>query len=436
MATDETNSSTISLVVTGATLLVLDSLLDDEKCNNRHGKPARERQRRRVAQIYKSLGPIYFRRAYRMTYESFCILHKILDDGIDRALGQRKHDHRTPPIANGLISTQIRLACALRYFAGGSPYDIMVKYGISHTEIFRSVWSVVDAINRVEKFFIVYPKEHEKQRKIAADFEKKSQAGFKICAGAIDGILIWIHKPTDEEARKCGVGQTKFFCGRKGKFGLNCQAVSDASGRFLEMSITYGGSTSDCLAFEGSRLYQRLEEGLLIDGFCLFGDNAYINTPYMATPFKNVSSGSRDHYNFYHSQLRIRVECAFGMLTQRWSILRAPLPVGISISKCVSLVNALAKLHNFCIDCFEEAPPRNPVDHYTLVTNPSGFVNLEVQENSENVALPSQLMGGGHHWDDIDRTFRRNQNLETLPRQRLLEQVANSHLVRPRPIEP
>jgi hypothetical protein len=110
--------------------------------------------------------------------------------------------------------------------------------------------------------------------------------------------------------------------------------------------------------------------------------------------------------------------------------------VGISISKCVSLVNALAKLHNFCIDCFEEAPPRNPVDHYTLVTNPSGFVNLEVQENSENVALPSQLMGGGHHWDDIDRTFRRNQNLETLPRQRLLEQVANSHLVRPRPIEP
>ena len=126
----------------------------------------------------------------------------------------------------------------------------------------------------------MYPHQHDKQGKIATEFKAVSQAVFDNCAGAIDGILIWIHKPSHGESKHCGVGQLKFFCSRKNKFGLNCQAVSDARGRFLEMSITYGGSTSDCLAFEGSRLYQRLENGLLIDRFCLFGDNAYINSPY------------------------------------------------------------------------------------------------------------------------------------------------------------
>ncbi len=182
----------------------------------------------------------------------------------------------------------------------------MVTYGISHTV---SVWSVVEAINQVKEFFILCPGSHHKQQKIAANLLAVLQAGFDNYAGAIDGILIWIHKPTCQEPEKCGIGQLKFFCVRKNKFRLNCQAVSDANGRLLEMAITYGGSTSDCSAFEGSNLYKRLECGLLLDGFCLFGDNAYLNSQYMATPYKNVSNGSRDSYNYYHSQLRLCVEC-------------------------------------------------------------------------------------------------------------------------------
>ena len=37
----------------------------------RLGKGPRFRIRRTVDEIYECLGPIYFRRAYRMTYESF-----------------------------------------------------------------------------------------------------------------------------------------------------------------------------------------------------------------------------------------------------------------------------------------------------------------------------------------------------------------------------
>ena len=127
----------------------------------------------------------------------------------------------------------------------------------------------------------------------------------------------------------------KNSCGRKNKFRLNCQAVSDCHGRILNISIIYGGSSSDCLAFEGSDLHNWLENRLMKkDGnkprFVLFGDNAYLNSSYMATPYPNVSGDpgkkTKDDYNIYHSQLCIRVECSFGMLVQRWGILRTAMP--------------------------------------------------------------------------------------------------------------
>ena len=100
---------------------------------------------------------------------------------------------------------------------------------------------------------------------------------------------------------------------RQHKFGLNCQAVSDCTGCILDLSIIYGGSTVDCLAFEGSNLYKQLENGLMKKDpnkqhcYVLFGDNAYLNSSFMATPYPNVSIDpakmTKDDYNFYHSQL-------------------------------------------------------------------------------------------------------------------------------------
>jgi hypothetical protein len=104
------------------------------------------------------------------------------------------------------------------------------------------------------------------------------------------------------------------------------------------MSIKYPAATSDCLAFESSQLYEDLEKGLLAEGLCIFGDNAYINSPFVATPYPNVPGGYKDAYNFFHLQLQIRVECAFGMFVQRWGVLRSALPCGVSIQKTISLV--------------------------------------------------------------------------------------------------
>jgi hypothetical protein len=60
---------------------------------------------------------------------------------------------------------------------------------------------------------------------------------FSNCTGCINGLLIWMHKPLEKDAKKAGVDRKKFLCGRKGKFGLNCQAVSVVHGRILDSSI-------------------------------------------------------------------------------------------------------------------------------------------------------------------------------------------------------
>ncbi len=167
----------------------------------------------------------------------------------------------------------------------------------------------------------------------------------------IDGILIWVHKPSPKDCVDAGCSSGKFLCGRKKKSGLNCQAVCDVWGRILDILIIYPGSTSDCL-----------------------------------------------------SQLRIRIKCTFGMLTHRWAILRSAIPMNVTIQKTVAPVLSLAKLHNFCIN----ADDRNS-DTYTAsdewLNELNGAVPLvtttqDLQSRHEEV-IPEQLLHGGHHFDDI-----------------------------------
>ena len=61
------------------------------------------------------------------------------------------------------------------------------------------VWYVVDVINKTESFNIKYPEDHEEEQKIAAGFKAVSQVDFDMVGGTIDGILIWILKPSMKE---------------------------------------------------------------------------------------------------------------------------------------------------------------------------------------------------------------------------------------------
>ncbi|KAL3783157.1 hypothetical protein HJC23_001507 [Cyclotella cryptica] len=358
-----------------------------------YGAPTNTRRRRTIQEIYMCLGAKYFQRAYRMSYESFWKLHEKLKEGIVLAhkqylekmrrqrrarrsrssvCGRRRLNSPAPsPIPNGKIESEVRLACALRYFAGGSPYDIMAKYGMSHSEVMNSVWYVVEASNTQSDC-------HEEQLRIAMEFKDKSSVDFEWCSGAIDGIIIWMNRPTLKEAANVGVDQQKFFCGRKHKFGLNCQAVCDVRGRFLDISITHGASAADCLAFENSELYKRLQKGVLAEDLVLFGDDAYINSIFMATPYPNTS-----------------VDAAAEGLREDDS-------------------------HIQCGDS----------GYVPMVTNNTirDVLGAEVQ-------TPDSLIGGGDHFDEVPLSMRRDRTSAsaefTLPRTKLCKHVEDMHMVCP-----
>jgi len=427
-----------------ACLVVVALLCIDRLVANQNGSPAPHihRNRRPVHSMFKEMGPHYFRRAYRMDEEHFWTLHRLLC----RELGGRvkpkkssKKKHRNGA-KNGLIPSPTRLSVALRCFAGGRPDDVAAAHGISHTEVCRSVWKTVNAVNRCDRLRVQFPSTWTEQRAIAAGFGRKSRAGFKVCAGAIDGILIWTEKPYLAECDEAQTGVKKFFCGRKKKFGMNMQAACDHEGRFLDVFIGHPASTSDFLCFSTSSLKAKLERrGFLAPGLCLFGDNAYANSLCMATPWKNVKSGPKDAHNCYHSSLRIKIECAFGMLVARWGILRRAMPAQFGLKRTNALVMSLCRLHNFCINNRVKQPTASLAADAAEIEVHGGVPLVARPGNRHS---PEQLIRRDDHFDDASRAFMRQverQNAralevgEAFPRDTMLASVEQQQLSRPPP---
>lgn len=151
--------------------------------------PAKARKRRSVRSIFDELGPMYTARAYRMDEADFWHLHKMLHTNLGYSVkpkrtSTKKNRNGAP---NGLIHSAIRLSIALRFFAGGSAYDIALVHGVSYVEVYRSVWRVVDAVNQCAELQIQYPSDHQAQKDIAQGFQCKSSANFDCCVGAIPG---------------------------------------------------------------------------------------------------------------------------------------------------------------------------------------------------------------------------------------------------------
>jgi hypothetical protein len=331
---------------------------------------------------------------------------------------------------------------AIRFFAGGDPLDIAEMHGVGDDEPMSSVWEVVDAIHKASELDIKFPETHMEQTELMLQFKEKSSIDIDCCVGAIDGMLIWMNKPTTSDQKAIGFGPAKFFCGRKKKYGLNMMGVCDSRRRFIWVEVRMPGAASDFYAFDESDLKKKLDkEGFLRPGLCLFGDNAYINCFFMCVPWRNVTNGPKDAMNFYHSQLRISIECAFGILVHRWGILRKPMPVNISVGKISSLVLALCKLHNFCIDqsCDNlDSPSVQDIANIAM----NGGLHLPCMDNnggaywsydaSGGLDRLNNLLDGGFHMDDHTRNQRRQYRYETdLPCHLLLNHVMMMDYHRP-----
>jgi hypothetical protein len=85
-------------------------------------------------------------------------------------------------------------------------------------------------------------------------------------------------------------------------------------------------------------------------GYFIVGDNAYTPAEYLVPIFGGADRNNvdNDNCNFYMSQVRIRVEMAFGMMVNKFGILRSPLRIGVH--RIGPLLQCVAKLHNYMLE--------------------------------------------------------------------------------------
>jgi hypothetical protein len=161
----------------------------------------------------------------------------------------------------------------------------------------------------------------------------------------------------------------------------------------------------------------------------------------MMVPFRGNVSGSEDAYNFFHSSLRINIECAFGMLVHRFGILRKPMPVNIRVPQTTALVTALCRLHNYCIDrrdtdtsCFA------PKDLLFQVMNGGSTVavgreHFNYDPEKDRAQL---LLDGGSHFQDVVLERRRmlkelEDTNKEFPYRTVLQYIQDGQFERPSP---
>lgn len=381
--------------------------------------------------IINPLGKYYFRRAYRMDVSSFFKLHSLLEQDLIDHYFPYGGGKRDPKQCKYTISTDIRLSIAIRYFAGACPYDLMVSHGVSFTSVYTSVWGVVDAVNKCNKLKFEFPN-HDEQRSIANGFQKMSGAGFNQVVGAIDGLLIWILKPSACECKKLKVaGNATFRCHRKDKYGMNLQAICDHRLKFIWADIQWPGATSDYMAWVTSDLHHDMEDSstnILLPGMTIIGDNAYVKKPYMAVPFKGRQDGHKDGYNFYLSQLRITIERCFGVFVHRWSVLRGPLAV--PLKKVGPFVKCLMRLHNYCIDEKELKITSTTTQDAVHLQSVISYSNIISNGGSDQEAVrlddhgrPVSLIDQSNHFNDAPSGRRPKVGNEYTPMDTMLMMV-------------
>jgi hypothetical protein len=177
------------------------------------------------------------------------------------------------------------------------------------------------------------------------EFEDISYSGIiKNCVGAVDGDLLSIITPQKSQTKNV----RSYFSSHYQKHGVNIQACCDTKGRFTFLGVGGPGVTNDCQGIEECGLFDKIDA--LPTVYVTIADCAYQPTEYLVPIFGGdlVLHKDEDNFNFFASQLRIRIEMAFGVMTRKWGILQRPLTT--SLASIPHIICRIACLHKFCIN--------------------------------------------------------------------------------------
>lgn len=269
-----------------------------------------------------------------------------------------------------------RVAVTLHYLAHSSSF-IQSKniFGMGKASAVRYVGQVIAVImEKLITLTIRFPTCNAEWEEIAKGFE--DVCGFPNVAGAIDGSIIEIQRPGDFEGWYC----------RKGYPAINLQGVCDFKKRFIAYSLR-PGSCSDKLVFLMSD-FGRAAHKNIPRGYHWLADAGYRLTPQVITPFDLYEEMPRDQrtFNYLHSKTRIAIECAFGILKERFRILKVPL--GFSPTRCSEIIVSCMVLHNILLDLNDDAVV------YRCPENADDQDNAEADEEQDAIVDAAALQHG------------------------------------------
>ncbi|XP_053964136.1 uncharacterized protein LOC128867068 [Anastrepha ludens] len=184
---------------------------------------------------------------------------------------------------------------------------------------------------------------------IAEEFYRKTD--FPNCVGAIDGEHIRCINPRQ--------GGSNFFNYKK-FFSIVLMAVVDANLRFIAIDVGAYGSEGDSTVFRGSPLGRKLYSGPLNlpppqllpntdenpQPFVMVGDEAFKISTNLLRPYPSRGlDPCKRVVNYRLTRCRRTVECAFGLLANKWRIFHTPILVQPDFID--EIVKACCILHNF-----------------------------------------------------------------------------------------
>jgi hypothetical protein len=232
----------------------------------------------------------------------------------------------------------------IRFLLDGSYRNICATFSISKPSFYRLVWHTIDCINKMEALDVKLPSVGQLNY-IWGGFKRISTDGvMNGCVGSLDGCLLRITTPS---CAKCW-NVAAYFSGHYCTYGVNVQAMCDADCHFLFFALASPGKTNDVVALHKTSLSAWIKS--LPPGFFVAAECAYSITEHLVAPYSGPQWFSEwcNNFNFFLSQICIQIEMAFGLLVTKWHILH--IIINVKLSNLKKLLNAICRLHNFCIE--------------------------------------------------------------------------------------
>ena len=247
---------------------------------------------------------------------------------------------------SGRVLPELVVGMSLRWLGGGQWPDIKRVFGVSRSYFFFLRRKFINAVMACPELEIQLPDctDIESLERLSLQFEAgASRPVFRGCVGAVDGLTVFINAPKASETENV----LAYYSGHYKHDSLNVQAMADHRGSFLYFAVAAPGGYPDANALSLTRLQPWIDG--LPHGFYVLADNAYTVSEHTLIPFSGSQRDVPQHscYNYFLSQLRIKIEQAFGQFSVKWRILRKPLETALATSSAI--LTTCARLHNFII---------------------------------------------------------------------------------------